>query len=310
MKLSYMKYQLVYRPFLLVGLLATAPVHVGAQGSVFGEVHNSDLSTPPDNSVLFIGFIDDTDNELRTQSCVGAGYESGHWYDDFQNYIGETQGLEYRYYFFNPLNAEAALLASVIPDNSYEQQDITLAPANCPTPAEGITATALAGEQVQLDWAAEPGRTYHIYRRAASSGGSFFRVDNPAGDRTDPGVGGATYVDTDVVTGECYQYILVTESTSGDYSPASEIIDVDLTSCCHGKVGDVNGIGGDDPTIGDVSLLIDHLFISGIALECIEEADINQSGGANPILDDLSIGDVSLLIDHLFINFVEIPDCL
>ena len=199
---------------------------------------------------------------------------------------------------------------SEIPDNSFEQQDIVLAPADYPTPAENITSTILAGPQVQLDWPAEQDRTYHIYRRAGSSGGSFFRMDNPAGDLSDPGITGTTYIDTEVATGAGYQYILVTESTPGNYSPASEIIYVDLTSCCQGKVGDVNGVGGDTPTIGDVALLIDHLFISGTTPECLPEADVNQSGGVNPTADDISIGDISVLIDHLYISGVEIPDCL
>ena len=83
-----------------------------------------------------------------------------------------------------------------------------------------------------------------------------------------------------------------------------------ITSCCQGKVGDVNNSGGDDPTIGDVSFLIDHLFITGIAIDCIAEADVNQSGGTFPTEEDLSIADVSVLIDALFISFGPTNDCL
>ena len=82
------------------------------------------------------------------------------------------------------------------------------------------------------------------------------------------------------------------------------------TSCCNGRVGDVNQSGADQPTIGDISVLIDHLFISGVLLGCIEEADINQSGGATPGYDDLTIGDVSALIDYLFISQSSLLDCL
>jgi len=80
--------------------------------------------------------------------------------------------------------------------------------------------------------------------------------------------------------------------------------------CCVGRVGDVNMSGEDLPTIGDVSMLIDNLFISGTALTCIEEADVNQSGGVLPTYSDLTIGDISLLIDHLFISGQTLPDCL
>ncbi len=82
------------------------------------------------------------------------------------------------------------------------------------------------------------------------------------------------------------------------------------TGCCQGHVGDANMIGGDVPTIGDISILIDNLFISGAALSCLEEADVNQSGGLYPSISDLTIGDISTLIDHLFINGQPLPECL
>ncbi len=81
--------------------------------------------------------------------------------------------------------------------------------------------------------------------------------------------------------------------------------------CCVGRVGDINGLGGDEPTIGDVSVVIDMLFISQVPVSCLTEADINQSGGADPAVDDISIGDVAILIDYLFIGQVQtLPDCL
>jgi hypothetical protein len=86
--------------------------------------------------------------------------------------------------------------------------------------------------------------------------------------------------------------------------------------CCEGRVGDVNGINGDEPSIGDVSQLIDAKFITGSCdglIWCYTEADINQSGGKDPNCDELTIGDVSNLIDYLFITGPEegfLPDCL
>ena len=86
---------------------------------------------------------------------------------------------------------------------------------------------------------------------------------------------------------------------------------VHSANCCVGRVGDVNGVGGDEPTIGDVSALIEMLFLSQMPIACMAEADINQSGGLDPKLDDISIGDVSLLIDYLFITgpTMGLPNC-
>lgn len=86
--------------------------------------------------------------------------------------------------------------------------------------------------------------------------------------------------------------------------------------CCVGRVGDANGIGGDEPTITDITAIIDAKFISPEHCEdwllCVQEADINQSGGLTPTCDDITIGDIAILIDYLFItgSSLGLPDCL
>lgn len=86
------------------------------------------------------------------------------------------------------------------------------------------------------------------------------------------------------------------------------------TPCCIGQVGNANGIGTDVPTIGDVSVMIDALFISGDinVIACLPEADINQSGGLSVYPADITIGDISTLIDYLFITgpSLGLRDCL
>jgi len=86
-------------------------------------------------------------------------------------------------------------------------------------------------------------------------------------------------------------------------------------SCCLLRVGDANGLGGDEPTIGDASVMIDAKFITGTCegiLECLTEADINQTGGTDPTCDDITIGDISVLIDYLFITgpTLGLAECL
>jgi len=83
--------------------------------------------------------------------------------------------------------------------------------------------------------------------------------------------------------------------------------------CCVLQVGDTNGLGGNEPTIGDVSTIIDALFISQDpnVIGCPAEADINQTGGADPTIEDITIGDISALIDYLFITgpSLGLPEC-
>jgi len=82
--------------------------------------------------------------------------------------------------------------------------------------------------------------------------------------------------------------------------------------CCVGIVGNVNGVGGEEPTISDISALIDYLFINRTPVDCLPEADINQSGETFPTETDLSIGDVAVLIDYLFITgpSLGLPNCM
>jgi thermolysin len=71
--------------------------------------------------------------------------------------------------------------------------------------------------------------------------------------------------------------------------------------CCAGVVGDANGDGSPQPTIGDISAIIDLLFGTEAPLSCYQEADVNQSGALTAAKADITVGDISLLIDYLFI---------
>ena len=126
-----------------------------------------------------------------------------------------------------------------------------------------------------------------------------------------------------------FQAQLSTGSTDLEFS-AVDFTDVDLQpisvisqngaisiaeSCCLNRVGNANGLGGDEPSIGDVSVMIDARFITGTCegiLECLAEADVNQSGGLYPTCDNITIGDISTLIDYLFITgpTLGLADCL
>jgi hypothetical protein len=67
------------------------------------------------------------------------------------------------------------------------------------------------------------------------------------------------------------------DNCSGTYNPEQTDADLDgIGDICEGfclnRVGNANGIGGDEPTIGDISILTDYLFIRGSSLglaECL-----------------------------------------
>jgi subtilisin family serine protease len=98
------------------------------------------------------------------------------------------------------------------------------------------------------------------------------------------------------------------EAEAGTYVPVSYSGSI-RASCCQGIVGDVNGDLQYEPTISDISMLVSHLFIDGIPLDCYLEADVNQSGGVTATSSDLTVSDISILVDHLFISGVPLNDC-
>ncbi|MEW5795956.1 MAG: hypothetical protein AB1772_06300 [Candidatus Zixiibacteriota bacterium] len=73
---------------------------------------------------------------------------------------------------------------------------------------------------------------------------------------------------------------------------------------CTGKLGNINCDPLDQVSIGDVTMLIDHLFISGIDAPGLDEADID--GDSSGVID---LADVMLLIEYLYITGEELPDC-
>ena len=79
---------------------------------------------------------------------------------------------------------------------------------------------------------------------------------------------------------------------------------VESGSCCTGITGNVDGDDGELVDLGDLTALIDYLFISFIEPECIPEANVDGSvGGA------VDLGDLTALIDYLFISFTPPATC-
>ncbi|MBD3257211.1 PKD domain-containing protein [candidate division GN15 bacterium] len=98
---------------------------------------------------------------------------------------------------------------------------------------------------------------------------------------------------------------------AGDYTPTLEDGLVEIPAgCCQGpSVGNVDNSPDNAVSLGDLTALIDHLFISLTPVACITEADIDLSGQPNPGPDDVTLGDLTLLVDHLFISLSPLAPC-
>jgi len=120
-----------------------------------------------------------------------------------------------------------------------------------------------------------------------------------------------------------YRYNPGQDDTDGDCPPRPYATDPHCgdvcETCCIGRVGDANGVGTypNEVTISDIQLLVTAKFISSLPCEqnlhCLTEADVNQSGLANPKCSDVTISDIQTLVNHLFIAGpanAPLKDCL
>jgi hypothetical protein len=79
--------------------------------------------------------------------------------------------------------------------------------------------------------------------------------------------------------------------------------------CVDPTVGNIDGSADELVTMSDLTVLIDHLFITLSPLACLQEADLDQSGGRYPQETDITMSDLTVMIDHLFITLATLPSC-
>ena len=103
------------------------------------------------------------------------------------------------------------------------------------------------------------------------------------------------------------------DNCPGVYNPDQADADANgegnACDCCIGRRGNVNLSPAENPSIADIAVLIDFMFITNTPLPCMFEADVNGSGGNNPQDNDISTSDVSTIIDYLFLTGAPLPSC-
>ena len=259
------------------------------QGSIFGTVTNSNMTIPDSGQIQFYGYLNDTDDEIRLENCVGAGYDAGNWFDDFQNYMSASAGNPYRYHFFNTANLESAALSDIIPNNSFQQENIQLAVMIWPPSPEGLAGEARADSTVYLHWTPRENTTCRIYRRVQPSGGSFYRIDNPSGDLSNPGIADSFFIDNQVDNLSYYDYVIipVKNDVPGTQSGILTIDSKPMLFIC----GDADGNGSIN--ILDGFFIIQYLYRFGPAPDPLESADMDNRPGINLL-------DYTYLVAHLY----------
>ena len=111
-------------------------------------------------------------------------------------------------------------------------------------------------------------------------------------------------IDNDLVVDEIDNCPLVYNPEQID-TDEDGIGDACETSCCIGSTGNVNGDELDAVTLTDVTLLVNHLFVTFAPLDCPEEA--NTSGDPEGVV---SLTDLTMLVNFLFVTFDPVANCL
>ncbi len=270
------------RTAIAIILLTALPTF--AQGSIYGTVSLSGGGAPAESALRFFGYIDGTDDEVRLAICDGSGYDGINWWDDFQNYGDEAPGLPYRYLFFVSNTGEGAELSAAIPNNSFQQENITLTAADYPE-SPVVLATA-ESDAVRLSWNEVTGCSYHVYRRPNGVATSFFRIDDATGNLGQPGLSSPGYLDSDVSAIDQYEYLVIARRADGTFSPPS-----DAVAAVDGICGDVDASGL--VIISDAVYMINYIFAAG-------PAPLDPFGGDVDCSGDLNITDAVYVINYLF----------
>lgn len=89
-----------------------------------------------------------------------------------------------------------------------------------------------------------------------------------------------------------------------DMGVATEAAIVPDCGCCVGERGNVNADPNEDVNLTDLTVLVNHLFVTFEPLFCDEEA--NVSGDPEVAL---TLTDLTILVNHLFVTFQPLPAC-
>lgn len=94
--------------------------------------------------------------------------------------------------------------------------------------------------------------------------------------------------------------------SAGDYiyTASASVAPAAAFPCCYGLTGNVNDNASESRDISDITVLIDHLFITFAPLPCPEEANVSGDPGG-----EITLTDLTRLVNALFVTFEPTPPC-
>lgn len=94
----------------------------------------------------------------------------------------------------------------------------------------------------------------------------------------------------------------------GDFCPwMSYVAGEVIFPCCIGTRGNLDDSPDQEVNLADLTIMIDHLFISFAPPACWEEGNVDQSSPEGS--GSITLSDLTVLVDHLFVTLSPLPDC-
>ena len=143
---------------------------------------------------------------------------------------------------------------------------------------------------------------------------AYYQIDACNGDWTELWSYNSTVTDTTIVWdvpdipeggyGIHFKVIDDTGNINGDSCDYSWAFTYFRGSCCVGQTGNVDHDPGEIIDIGDLTALVDYMFISFTVPHCMPEANVD--GSEDGVVD---IGDLTAMVDYLFITNTPPAPC-
>ncbi len=271
--------------------------------TVYGSASNNTMPYSSLHSAVIAMWWDDLDPPEGNGQVL-------YYYDDVNGYF-VVSFVDVRNYLYSEGTGSLNFQAILYPNGSIKLQYAVMDPG---TDSEGLT-----------------GATIGIQNSAADDGLTMVHNASYMHDNLAIDISAASWLEVTPVSGQVEPYSNTTVNVNfdsegmehGSYTgqvtiscndPDTPTKDIPVTmivseGCCVGEtVGNMDGEPG-IVDMGDLTRLIDLLFISLQPIECVEEGDVDLSGQPEPVGSDIDMGDLTVLIDHLFISLAPLPAC-
>jgi hypothetical protein len=203
--------------------LASAGSAYAMTGTQYGTVAlPGGQSIPAKGELTFVAYLNGTDDVIHTENAfncalgLGNGYHiqdnAGYWLVNFSNFQDARVGDSFTVHFTASGNLQGSFSGAVPAGLTGAESTVLLSTGSAPLVPANVRAQR-ADNGVVVNWNAELGLTYKVYRADLPSGANNTAsrgIYNKVAEVTD-----ASFTDTTVQVGQTYWYLVVAVDKNG-----------------------------------------------------------------------------------------------